>query len=406
MKATPFLLLPLLACGRPEPIVVGPQTTQPEVRIALAVGVSTVSIGGGAALVVTTADSQPAGEIAASNTGRATFAGGQVQLEGAGAPVARESLTIAAPDPDGFVRVNGRDYRGRVVVLAGRAGLTVVNRVVLESYLAGVVSAEMGRRDTTEQAALEAQAVVSRTYAVRNLGRWAAQGFDLQGSVGDQVYGGVASETAMGWQAVTGTAGLILTWNGAPIDAFFHSTCGGRTSNGTEVFAAADRPYLRSIEDLDPVGAAYCRISPRYQWRVEWSAEALRDILRGTLPQVTGSSIRPDAVVQSVRVAERSPSGRVARLAFEIDGRQLPVSGPAVRQVLRPRADEILRSAEFTLTESRSGGRLVRLVADGHGAGHGVGFCQWGAVGRARAGKSFREILAAYFPGTDLERYY
>ena len=82
------------------------------------------------------------------------------------------------------------------------------------------------------------------------------------------------------------------------------------------------------------------------------------------------------------------------------------VDGPAIRQVLRPLGGAVLRSAIFQLSEVREGGQLRRLVADGAGAGHGVGFCQWGAVGRARAGQDAPTILAAYFPGTALSRAY
>ena len=98
--------------------------------------------------------------------------------------------------------------------------------------------AEMGRRSPTEQEALRAQAIVSRTFALRNLGRWRAQGFDLYATVADQVYGGAATETPEGRAAVEATRGRILTYGGAPIDAFFYSTCGGRTADGTEVFRA------------------------------------------------------------------------------------------------------------------------------------------------------------------------
>ncbi|MGE5231702.1 MAG: stage II sporulation protein SpoIID, partial [Deltaproteobacteria bacterium] len=80
--------------------------------------------------------------------------------------------------------------------------------------------------------------------------------------------------------------------------------------------------------------------------------------------------------------------------------------GPQVRQVLRSTSGDILRSTAFDLTLSRAGPRVTRLVAEGRGNGHGVGFCQWGAVGRARAGQDYRQILGAYFPGTDLERLY
>jgi stage II sporulation protein D len=82
------------------------------------------------------------------------------------------------------------------------------------------------------------------------------------------------------------------------------------------------------------------------------------------------------------------------------------VSGPAVRQVLRPPSGELLRSSAFTLAATGAGRRVTRLVADGGGAGHGVGFCQWGAVGRSRAGQDYQQIVAAYYPGATLERLY
>ena len=82
------------------------------------------------------------------------------------------------------------------------------------------------------------------------------------------------------------------------------------------------------------------------------------------------------------------------------------MDGPNVRQVLRSTSGDILRSNAFTLTVTRGGSRVTRLVADGADAGHGVGFCQWGAVGRARTGQKHEQILAAYYPGTVLERLY
>ena len=141
-------------------------------------------------------------------------------------------MTLTPAESNAPVRVNGRAYRGSACFCAIGTGITVVNRVGLESYLLGVVSAEMGRRSPGEQAALRAQAVVSRTYALRNLGRWKAEGFDLSASVDDQVYGGLGAETRKA-AAVAETRGRVLTYNGAPIEAFFYSTCGGRTADGT-----------------------------------------------------------------------------------------------------------------------------------------------------------------------------
>jgi stage II sporulation protein D len=281
-----------------------------------------------------------------------------------------------------------------------------VNRLLLESYLQGVVSAEMGRRSAIEFEALMAQAIVSRTYALRNLGRRASLGFDLHGSVADQVYAGSRSETPEGQEAVRATRGTVLAHGGAPIDAFFYSTCGGQTADGVEAFRAASRPYLRSFPDVDENGQAYCRISPRYRWREEWSGDALRTTLRRTLPAAAGVAAARAGEVRDVWVAQRTGSGRVGRLGITLRADHVMVEGQAVRRVLSPASGDLLRSAAFTLTATRRGQEVTRLVADGSGAGHGVGLCQWGAVGRSRAGQDHQQILAAYFPGAALQRLY
>jgi stage II sporulation protein D len=278
--------------------------------------------------------------------------------------------------------------------------------VGLESYLDGVVSAEMGRRDPGDAAALRAQAVVSRTYALRNLGRWKAKGFDLSASVADQVYGGQTSETPEGRVAVATTRGRVLTYDGAPIEAFFYSTCGGRTADGAEVFRGAARPYLRSIPDQSETGRVYCSISPRYRWREEWSGEALRSTLQRNLPPVGGLRSEDVKEVSDVRVTRRSSSGRVDQLAIGLGGSEVRVEGPAIRQVIRLNTGEPLRSTAFSVIATGAGQRVTHLTVDGMGSGHGVGLCQWGAVGRARAGQGYEQILAAYFPGTRLERRY
>jgi stage II sporulation protein D len=315
-------------------------------------------------------------------------------------------MALTAVEPSGFLRLNGKYYRGVADILRDSAGLTVVNRLGIEAYLLGVVSAEMGRRSFAEQSALEAQAVVSRTYAIRNLGRWRARGFDLTAGVSDQVYGGANSETPEGRAAVRDTRGRVLTYNGAPIEAFYYSTCGGRTADGFEVFRGAARPYLRSVADRAENGTDYCSISPRYRWHEEWTDATLRATLERNLPQV--ASVRRPAVreVRDIRVSRRTPSGRVDELAIALGGPEVRITGLAIRQVLRPASGELLRSNVFTLSATGAGERVTHLAAEGMGAGHGVGFCQWGAVGRARVGQGYEQILAAYYPGTRVMRRY
>jgi stage II sporulation protein D len=365
-------------------------------------------VGGNDALAVNEPDGSRIAVIPAGETWQASASGTTVTLTSPGGWVLPplDRVTLAATDVNAPVRVDGKLYRGVAELLPGSGGLTVVNRVGVEAYLQGVVSAEMGRRASIEEAAIRAQAVVSRTYALRNLGRWREHGFDVSGTVADQVYGGLTIETAEGRAAVADTRGQVLTYNGALIEAFFYSTCGGRTADGAEVFHGAARPYLRSVADQADNGFVYCSISPRYRWHEEWTTEALLATIQRNLPPVAG--IRSDQIsrVTDVRVAQRTASGRVDQLEFGLGGPVIRVNGAAIRQVLRPPSGELLRSNAFTLVASSEGGVVTRLTVDGMGSGHGVGFCQWGAVGRARAGQGFEQILKAYFPGTTLERRY
>ncbi len=338
---------------------------------------------------------------------KATPRPGTVQLSGAGPGSRAEAATLMLrAEPGGFVRVNGRDYRGDVVLLRDRAGVTAVNRLGIEDYLAGVVSAESGIKSVGDVEALRAQTIVARTYALRNVGRREAIGFDLYASVEDQVYGGVGAETALGREAVAFTRGQVVTYQGELVDAFYSSTCGGRTSIGTEIFKGANRPYLRSIDDAPRGGAAYCSISPRFTWREEWSGDVLRATLRKTLPVVAQVPGAEAEGLRNLAVHGRTVSGRVETLDIVLKQRTVSVAGPQVRQVLRLPDGQLLRSTLFTMSTRTKGGKVSGIVLDGHGSGHGVGLCQWGAIGRARAGQKASDIITAYYAGTTIVRRY
>jgi stage II sporulation protein D len=384
-----------------------PSSRETEIQVGLLVGAPSATLGGTTPVTIAEPDGSPIATITAGQTWRVSARPTGLVLTGAGgvSSAAFEALTLVPAD-DAPIWINGKPYRGTAEVLRDRTGLTVVNRLWMESYLLGVVSAEMGRRNTSELAALRAQAVVSRTYAFRNLRRWRSEGFDLYATVSDQAYGGIGAETPEGRAAVSETRGRILTYNGAPIEAFYYSTCGGRTADGYEVFRGASRPYLRSGADVAPHGIAYCSISPRYHWRQEWSGNSLRAILSRYLPGLAGASRNLDRLAD-IRVTRRTGSGRVDQLVVSAGGSDLRVDGQTnIRQVLRTPAGDLLRSTAFNLVVSGAGNSVSHLVAEGSGAGHGVGLCQWGAVGRARAGQGHEQILAAYYPGTRLERRY
>ena len=308
-----------------------------------------------------------------------------------------------------FVTVDGKRYRGELLLQRGSAGVTVVNRVPLEWYVRSVTATELGFRAPGDRQAVMAQAVAARTYAVRYRGRREALGFDLFPTDADQVYLGVDAEKPEVDEAVRLTAGLVLTFGGEPIEALFHSTCGHSTEAAGEVFRnEGGTPYLRAVSDRSGSGRNdyYCSISPRYRWREEWDGVALNATLAQTLPAVVGATANNLGRVTAVRVTKTTPTGRVRELVVETTGGSFTVPGWRSREVLRPAADRQLYSSMFQLHEERQGSDLVRLVAAGAGAGHGVGMCQWGAAGRSRAGHRFDRILAAYYPGTKLQRIF
>ncbi|MBK8303979.1 MAG: SpoIID/LytB domain-containing protein [Chloracidobacterium sp.] len=143
------------------------------------------------------------------------------------------------------VKLNGKAYRGRIEVFVNaRGSLTVVNVVPIEDYLLGVVPAELGLPQLEAQ---KAQAVAARTYAIANIGAYGKQGFDMVPTIWSQVYLGVSIETKMGTMAVQQTRGLVATYQGKPIMAYFTSTCGGRTEDGGNIFDQGE-PYLKGVE--------------------------------------------------------------------------------------------------------------------------------------------------------------
>lgn len=394
-------------CARPALPAVG---TEPELRIGVAENRPSVALGGDGELILTNdATGQPIGSIPAGVRWSVVAEPGGVRLvrpDGSRSELHPGVFAVNVSEGR-FAAADGRAYRGRLDVVYTPTGVRVVNRVSLESYVAGTIGAEMGTRRPAELAALRAQAVVSRTFAVKNRGRWEIHGLDAFADVRDQVYGGVASETPQVWDAVRATVGQVLVHRGMPIDAFFHSTCGRTTAGVEEVFAtAASRPYLRPASDASGGGRYYCDISPRFRWREEWDASKLRAILSRTLPavmKVGGDGLQRVTNIETTRTTR---SGRVAELRIVFEHGDVRVPGPNVRSVLRPDAARLLRSQAFELHVTRNEAGVSHLVATGAGWGHGVGFCQWGAVGRARAGQDYRAILVTYFPGTRIEKLY
>ena len=147
-----------------------------------------------------------------------------------------------------FLRLDGKPYRGILDISIARNGrLQVVNQLGVEEYLLGVVAAEMSPSTYPHAQALAAQATAARTYALKNMGRYRADGFDLTNDTRTQVYGGAAAEREASNEAVRGTAGLAIYYKGQLIDAMYASTCGGRTEDFAAVFGGPPVPYLTGV---------------------------------------------------------------------------------------------------------------------------------------------------------------
>ena len=377
----------------------------PIVRVGVAVDRKSVTLSSPGGLRLEDAlTGQPAGEVEPGGQLVASAEGSVLRLVGdlPEAPAGVPSVRVHSVPGDGAVYVDGRPYRGLAelrVVSAGR--VSAINELPLEDYLLGVVPLEIGPREPDELAAVEAQAVAARTYAVARLGGHAELGFDLFGSVEDQVYGGLAAERDESTMAVRRTAGQIMVFEGRPIRAYYHSTCGGRTAAIEEVLDREPAPYLQSVADQGPAGSDYCAASPRYRWNVVWSPAELDSASRTGLATHFGTSASDLGPVEGLEIVRMTPSGRVQDLAFRGAGMDLVLSRLDIRRALMHEG-QILNSTDFSVTEREDG--LVEL--NGRGYGHGAGMCQWGAIGRARAGQGFEEILNTYYPGAVLATVY
>lgn len=326
---------------------------------------------------------------------------------------AEGDIRLATPPPlrlvtgDGsFVTVEQSRYRGRLEVVFGAGGgLTVINRVMMEDYLRGVVPGEISHGDPALLEAVKAQAVAARTYAAVSIGQYESNGYDLLATVADQVYTGREGEAPNADRAIRETRGVLAFHHGEPIITNYASTCGGHTADRDEVWDKPPLPYLRGVSDRG--GKSYwCATSRYFQWQERLDGESLWPAARAALTRNFGCRIPESARLEEIHVAETGPSGRVRRLVFKTDQGSFEARGDRIRWVL-PRSDGTpLRSTLFELDIDRSRGCVRNVTVRGGGWGHGVGMCQWGAMERSRAGQSCDEILRAYYRGIKLATLY
>ena len=286
----------------------------------------------------------------------------------------RASGTVEVTADKGSIEVNGTRYRGSMRLSATGGAVRVINLVALDDYLASVLGAEMSHTWPIE--ALKAQAVVSRSFVAARSHRDRAREYDVDATVLSQVYVGIRGEHITTRLAVSDTAGMVLSHGGRVIEAFFHSSCGGHTEDPASLWGNS-LPYIQPVED------PYCQAAPNYFWSLPVEHREL------------GRQLGLPPVVE-VKIHARAPGGRVLRAEFLSENDSKTFTGEEVRQRL---GYNKLRSTLFHVST-----RGTTFVFNGSGGGHGVGMCQWGARGMAEKDKSFRDIVAHYFPRAELTR--
>lgn len=275
-----------------------------------------------------------------------------------------------------------RLYLGQLKIYAFDKELYIINIVSSEAYLADVLAGEIPQ---AEPSALQAQAVVARTFMIKNQARHIDNGYQFCDLTHCQTYKGENGITAKIRQAVTKTNNEILAYRHRPIDAYYSSTCGGRTADDNGVWGNPnDQPYLASHADSN-----FCAHSPHYRWRVKVSADSLHQIWQRRLSEP----------INAITISKKGEDGRVRELALM--GHSLHfITGEDFRAVTcRVFGWNTVKSTAFDLRIEKN-----VYIFTGRGLGHGIGLCQYGAMEMARRGYAYPEILRHYFPGTIIEK--
>lgn len=288
-------------------------------------------------------------------------------------------VKLVPKNKNGLVFCNNRWYRGELIILTNRTKkeLTVVNKLNLEDYLLSVVPSEIS--NGWQKETLKAQSIASRSYALGYLNRRRSKGYDLEASVEDQAYLGVSAEKKATSLAVKETAGeVLLDKDNKPLIALYHSSGGGYTDsieNLWEINGIKASVHIQPRPDYDDN-------SPHFKWYRDYN---LTEVNKKLL-----SKVKVGEVTNIIPIS-RSPAQRV--MWIEISGTEgkAKIRGEDFRRCLN------LPSSKFNLSIEENHVKFA-----GRGYGHGLGLSQWGAKALAEKGFTYKQILAHYYPGTNL----
>jgi SpoIID/LytB domain protein len=331
----------------------------------------------------------------------------------------RHELEIAADQ--NVIQVGTQRFGGRLRFQPNAYGsYTLVNQVPVETYLRGVVPYEIGSQ--APETAVQAQTILARTYALRNLRRFKIDGYELCATTQCQVYEGLSGTTPLSDQSITATAGQVLTYGNELIDALYSSTTGGVTAAFEDVWEGTPRPYLQSKIDAYPnrvwdlktrnlsdekAFRAFIQIKQGFnedgwgylRWKTTASLPKLNQDLRDFLKKQQ-HPLKAFATIANLQVVERARSGRVQRLRVATNLGAIDLT-----------KDEILRAFEapnsLLFYVEPTAGKDPKILSGfafvGGGLGHAVGLSQAGSYALSQQGLSAPKILEFYYPNTVLQ---
>lgn len=401
----------LCGCASPEPLDVGPALpAEPIIRVRIASSVEQVQLAGPPLLLaVRSGEAAPTVKLTPPITLR--FDGSRWHTGGSPAPALGDGAIDIKPAGDApTLAYADRRYPGTLRlwplprrVDADRVALDVIDLVHLEAYLPGVLAKEL--YDDWQLTTYYAQAIAARSYAIHRLmNRSSTSAYDVEATQLSQAYIG-ATDNPKATRAVLETTGLVLTWNNQVMPALYHSTCGGTGASPTDAFGNPD-PWQPLVPVAHP---PWCERSKHYRWGPIRRDRHMLGRRIAAWGEQRGHAIAELGSIMTLVISQRNALGRPARFTLSDDrGKRYTLSAEAFRAACNfpapqaPSRGDRLKSAHVDVRLD-----VTDVVfRDGRGFGHGVGMCQFGAEGQARAGRDVRQILQTYYPGATLERVY
>ena len=293
-------------------------------------------------------------------------------------------LVVKSSDGRG-IWVGQKRYSGILNLLVLDSEILVINILGIEKYLSSVVGSEMPAKWPLE--ALKAQAIASRTYALKQKGNPI---YDIDSTQKNQVYNGLESRTYKTVRAVRSTRSLVLTYKNKLINALFHSSSGGMTENSQDVWKN-EYPYLSSVRDFD-------RNNPKLQWKKKFSSGELQKLF----PEIGG--------IKKIEILNITNTGRVKNVKIFGKYGSDQISGVDIRKRMNLKSTfmrfKFIEDKKYISDNDNSNIPIEKtLIVFGQGSGHGVGMSQWGARYMASKGQKAERILKHFYKGVRIKPF-